>query len=144
MTLDLRAISGFAVAAALVCAPVAAQDWTSSPPEIFTLDTLSLEAARAADSLRTVTSTDAAIGHVQPDASATHTDAPGVALEGTRAGRGSISGHVVSETRGVAVAGVRVIVTGQNLSAETDRDGNFGIADVAPGTYSLFLYHGSY
>lgn len=110
-----------------------------SGPEFF-LDTLTLEAARAADSARR-----AAHAVTRPVRDMTETDmVASAALAGTRPGRGSLSGRVVSEARAVPVSGVRVIVTGQNLSVETDAEGRFGIADVAPGTYSLFLYHASY
>lgn len=142
------------VVAGLLCTPVMALD-SALPPdslrllsttETFLLDTLTLEAARAADATRKAPPDIDASGRPSVDTGevggkdVTET----VAVAGTRAGRGSIAGRVVSESRGSAVAGARVIVTGQNLSAETDAEGRFAIADVAPGTYSLFLYHGSY
>ncbi len=131
----------------LLCTPAIALDPDLSPDssrvfsaaDKFLLDTLTLEAARTADSARNATVFE------PPAQNAGDTGIlDAAALAGTRAGRGSISGRVVSEARGNAVAGVRVIVTGQNLSAETDAEGNFGIPDVAPGAHALFLYHGSY
>lgn len=141
-------LPGLMVVAGLLHSPARAQvpavtpdlPGTSSGTESFLLDTLTLDAARAADSTRRAAGAVAASGRAD-----TGTVLSGAAaLAGTRAGYGSISGRVVSETRGRAVAGVRVIVTGRNLSAETDSDGRFGIADIAPGTYSLFLYHASH
>lgn len=109
--------------------------------EGFALDTLTLEAARVADSARKAAeSATAATAATAADTA--HADA--AALEGTRAGRGSLSGRVVSEARGNVVAGARVIVAGRNLSVETDADGRFGFSDLEPGGYSLFLYHASY
>ncbi len=104
----------------------------------FALDTLTLEAARAADSARrSALDLPAAPVLSQEDGDAE-------ALEGTVEGRGSLSGRVVSEARGTVVAGVRVIVAGRNRSTETDADGRFAIPDLEPGEYSLFLYHASY
>ena len=104
----------------------------------FALDTLTLEAARAADSLRRAALEIPAVETV------TEEDGDGPAVEGTAEGRGSLSGRVVSEARGTVVADVRVIVAGRNVSVETDADGRFSIPDLEPGEYSLFLYHASY
>lgn len=113
-----------------------------SATDVFSLDTLTLDAARAADSTRKAA--EAATNTATANANADTARADAAALEGTRAGRGSLSGRVASEARGTVVAGARVIVAGKNLSTETDADGRFGFADLEPGTYSLFVYHGSY
>jgi hypothetical protein len=111
---------------------------------VYSLDTLTLESARAADSLRRIaqtTPTSSGSAVAENDSAAITAREP---LAGTREGRGSLSGRVVSEARGTVVAGVRVIVAGQNLSTETDADGKFGIPDLTTGAYSLFLYHNGY
>jgi outer membrane receptor protein involved in Fe transport len=110
--------------------------------DIFALDTLTLETARAADSLRQAA--EAAVSTPGAVNTGADTAADVAALDGTREGRGSLSGRVASEARGTVVAGVRVIVAGRNLSVETDADGRFAIPDIEPGAYSLFLYHASY
>lgn len=126
--------------------PARAQDAPKvSAAPVFALDTLTLEAARAADSSRLAAATAAAGEAARTRASGGDTaQAAAAALDGTRPGRGSLSGRVVSEARGTVVAGARVIVAGQSLSTETDADGRFGFSDVEPGAYALFLYHASY
>jgi hypothetical protein len=146
MSIAIRSLSlktlALAALGLLMLSPALSAAQGSGSSEVFALDTLTLESARAADSARIV-----AAEALNAAAAATVTDtasSESAALEGTREGRGSISGRVVSEARGTVVAGVRVIVAGQNLSTETDADGRFGIADVAPGSFSLFLYHSSF
>jgi iron complex outermembrane receptor protein len=50
---------------------------------------------------------------------------------------GTINGHIKDESTGDALIRVNVIITGTTIGAATDLDGNYTIANVPVGTYSL-------
>jgi outer membrane receptor protein involved in Fe transport len=133
-------LRGPALLGALMMAFGAREASAADAAEVFLLDSLTLEGARAADSLRRADLP----GAEAPAALQAGADSSAEALPGTVTGQGSISGKVVSEARGTAVPDARVIVAGRNLSANTDADGRFGFPGLPPGAYSLFLYHSSF
>ncbi len=57
---------------------------------------------------------------------------------------GKIAGVVKDSQNGEPLPGVNVLVTGTNLGASTDLDGQFYILNVPPGTYSLTLSYIGY
>lgn len=52
---------------------------------------------------------------------------------------GKISGKISDDKTGEAIVGANVILVGTTLGAATDFDGNYIIANVRPGTYSLSI-----
>lgn len=137
--------AGIFILAAAAFAVAQEDSGAGDAPAVFALDSLTVESARAQDSLRRAAEEARANANagVEPDAAAEIGDY-GAALAGTAEGKGSLSGRVVSEARGTVISGARVIVAGRNLSAVTDADGRFGFPDLDVGPYTLFVYHGSY
>ncbi len=58
--------------------------------------------------------------------------------------QGSISGKVIDQTTGEALAGVKVVLAGTQMVAYTDFDGNFVFQSVQNGKYSLEVNFISY
>jgi outer membrane receptor protein involved in Fe transport len=58
-------------------------------------------------------------------------------VSGAQAAGGKIIGQVVDRESGEALPGVNVIVSGTEMGAATDIDGNYVILNVPPGTYTL-------
>lgn len=104
------------------------------------VDTMTAEWASREDSLRMAPDT----ASTQAAPQGADGDGFGAALPGTAPGNGSLSGRIVSEMSGTVIAKARVILAGQEKSVETDADGNFAFADLAPGAYSLLVTHASY
>jgi TonB-linked SusC/RagA family outer membrane protein len=61
----------------------------------------------------------------------------GRAQDTTTVAMGTISGIVLDQATGAALAGAQVTVVGAKLVAETGSDGRYTITGVAPGTYRL-------
>ena len=51
--------------------------------------------------------------------------------------QGAISGRVVDQADGTPLEAARVVLTGTNLIETTNREGQFGFRNVAPGTYQV-------
>ncbi len=56
----------------------------------------------------------------------------------------SLSGQVLDNITGEALAGVKVVVEGANESSYTDFDGNFSFANLLPGSYKISASYISY
>jgi len=57
---------------------------------------------------------------------------------------GIIKGKVTDAKSGIGLPGVNVLIKGTTIGASTDLDGNYTIANVAPGYYTLFASYISY
>jgi outer membrane receptor protein involved in Fe transport len=56
----------------------------------------------------------------------------------------SVKGKVIDEKTGETLPGATVMINGATTGANTDLDGNFTLADLAPGTYTLLCRLMSY
>jgi len=52
-------------------------------------------------------------------------------------GNGTINGHITDENTGEALIRVNVLISGTTIGAAADLSGNYTIANVPAGTYSL-------
>jgi TonB-dependent receptor len=81
---------------------------------------------------------------ILPPAFANAQDASASPEEAVRKSTGIVVGKVVDETTGYGISGVSVSMSGTDVTATTDMNGDYRLAGVPSGFHSLSFYKGGY